>query len=316
MAGLPPCLGGGRTTANITLRIVNKTTRLGPVPTPEPSLTPGPAQRILSALGRPGGARSVTELSAALGVHANTVRTALAELRTAGLVQRRRAPATGRGRPSYDYSLTQAGRHARPSGRAFREYRSLTEAFAAHLASRSGDPSEEARSIGRTWGASLAGEHPGRPTGSDEPDRSTAAAEGRSSTDTGTTADADADADAAIVDLLAELGFGPDLDGDGIALRTCPLLALAEEMPEVICQVHRGLVEGAMDHYGTPSDGVELLPFAEVGACRLHLHGTPAEGAQQVETPAAATGGTAVAARSATTPAGAPRSVSQTVRDQ
>src|SRR5690625_6457097 len=97
--------------------MVNKTTRLGPVPTPEPSLTPGPAQRILSALGRPGRARPVAELSTALGVHPNTVRTALAELRTAGLVQRDRAPGGGRGRPSYEYSLTQAGRNAQPSGR-------------------------------------------------------------------------------------------------------------------------------------------------------------------------------------------------------
>jgi len=75
-----------------------------------------------------------------------------------------------------------------------------------------------------------------------------------------------------MIDLLAELGFGPDPSGDDIALRTCPLLELAEEMPEVICQVHRGLVEGALDHYGAPSDGVELVPFAEVGACRLRLH--------------------------------------------
>ena len=307
MAGLPSCLGGGRTTANITLHIVNKTTRLGPVPTPEPSLTPGPAQRILFALGRPGGARSVTELSAALGVHANTVRTALTELRTAGLVQRDRAPASGRGRPSYAYSLTQAGRNAQPSGRAFREYRSLTEAFASHLASRSEDPSQDARSIGRTWGASLAANHPGPPAGREGPDRSTAEGEGGAPADARASADADADADAdaAMVDLLTELGFGPDLDGDGIALRTCPLLELAEEMPEVICQVHRGLVEGAMDHYGTPSDGVELLPFAEVGACRLHLH----------QSAATSNRAAATTARSAATRAGATRSTTQTTRE-
>ena len=283
MVGAVPAAGGGRSGANITLFVVNKATRLGPLPTPEPSLTPGPAQRILSALGRQARPRSVTHLSTALGVHPNTVRTALAELRAAGLVQRRRAPASGRGRPSYDYSLTQAGRNALPSGRAFREYRSLTEAFASHLASRSDDLGEDARSIGRTWGAYLAGGHP-RPSGAGRsaasggtrPDTGRPAASGATTSPAGTATarpdGTDADADAAIVDLLAELGFGPDCRGDGIALRTCPLLELAEEMPQVICQVHRGLVEGAMDHYGAPSDGVKLLPFAEVGACRLHLH--------------------------------------------
>ncbi len=244
------------------------------MPTPEPSPTPGPAQRILSALGGPGQARSVAELSSALGVHPNTVRAALAELRTAGLVQRDRARGGGRGRPSYDYSLTPAGRSAQPSGRAFREYRSLTEAFASHVADRSEDPGADARAIGRTWGAALAGDNAAAADGSE------------ARTEAGGTRGR-AEADAAMVDLLAELGFGPDPDADGIALRTCPLLDLAREMPEVICQVHRGLVEGALDHYGAPSSGVELTPFAEVGACRLHLHGPPGQARQQVGAPAA-----------------------------
>lgn len=225
-------------------------------------------------------------------MHPNTVRTALAELRTAGLVERSRAAAEGRGRPSFEYSLTVAGRHAQPSGRAFREYRSLTEAFASHLAAGSPDPSGDARAIGRTWGAALAGEDSaaggdsaageGSATGEDS------AASGHSATGEGSAARGDSTAGGSaaeeqttaarsgaeerVVDLLAELGFGPDPDPPGIALRTCPLLDLAREMPEVICQVHRGLVEGAMDHYGAPSDQVDLVPFAEVGACRLHLH--------------------------------------------
>src|SRR5699024_10165991 len=166
-----------------------------------------------------------------------------------------------------------------PSGRAFREYRSLTEAFATHLASRSDDPEADARSIGRRWGAALAGA-----PGAADPDPDTDAGAGADG-DAGAGADGDAGADAAMVDLLAELGFGPDPSGDDIALRTCPLLELAEEMPEVICQVHRGLVEGAMDHYGAPSEGVELLPFAEVGACRLRLH-RPTTGQEKPPAPA------------------------------
>jgi len=116
-----------------------------------------------------------------------------------------------------------------------------------------------------------------------------------------------------MIDLLAELGFGPDPDGDDIALRTCPLLELAEEMPEVICQVHRGLVEGAMDHYGAPSDGVELLPFAEVGACRLRLRpATTTRTTQASPAPSVQ----ASPAPSVPTPDRAPRNSTPAIREQ
>lgn len=237
---------------------MNKDHRLGPAPTPESAAAPGPAQRVLSALSRPEDPSSVTELSAAIDAHPNTVRAALAELRTAGLVQRSPAPTGSRGRPSYDYALTAAGRRAQPSGQAFREYRSLTGAFAEYLSNRSEDPGAAARAIGRSWGAALAGEHA---TGSATSAAGTPA----------TTEGAKAEAGRRLTGLLAELGFGPESDAHGIALRTCPLLELAEEMPEVICQVHQGLIDGALEHYGAPAEQVRLLPFAEIGACRLHL---------------------------------------------
>lgn len=234
---------------------MNNSAALGPVPTPEPSATPGPAQRTLATLGQSGPAASVADLSTTTGAHPNTVRRALSDLHTAGLVQRSRVPTGGRGRPRFAYTLTTAGRHAQPSGRAFREYRSLTEAFATHLATRSDDAGADARAIGRTWGAALSTE------------QTSGAAPG---------------AEVRVIDLLAELGFGPTPQEGGIALRTCPLLELAKEMPEVICQVHQGLVEGALEHYGAPADDVRLIPFAEVGACRLHLH---AEQTEHPDTP-------------------------------
>lgn len=228
------------------------------MPTPEPPAMPGPAQHVLSALRRPEQPGSVADLSAAIGAHPNTVRTALSELHTAGLVRRTRAPSGGRGRPRYTYSLTAAGRGAQPTGRTFREYRSLTGAFATYVRTRSADAGAEARSIGRTWGASLAEE---------QSEHARPDAEGR------------------VTDLLAELGFGPTADAGGIALRTCPLLDLAKEMPDVICQVHQGLVEGALEHYGAPIDDVVLTPFAEAGACQLHLHAEQAERHQRPSEP-------------------------------
>ncbi len=36
----------------------------------------------------------------------------------------------------------------------------------------------------------------------------------------------------------------------------------------------QGIAEGALEEFGTASDGVQLLPFAEPGACVLRLQGT------------------------------------------
>lgn len=192
------------------------------------------------------GRRTVTELAAWLGVHPNTVRTRLRVLLEGALVERVGVPSGSRGRPVHAYRLTAA------------EYRGLTAAFAAHLARSSGDPEQEAREIGRDWGRLLAGS----PRAAEDP---------APSGGNGTGGAADGPARARVLDLLEELGFGPEDDGHGIALRTCPLLELATSMPQVICRVHEGLVEGALDAYGASPTGVELAPFAEPGACRLRL---------------------------------------------
>lgn len=73
----------------------------------------------------------------------------------------------------------------------------------------------------------------------------------------------------ALFDVLDELGFAPEPDPDapGVTrLLACPILASAREHPEVICAIHQGLVQGTLGH-----DRVRLLPFAEIGACRLHV---------------------------------------------
>ena len=49
-------------------------------------------------------------------------------------------------------------------------------------------------------------------------------------------------------------------------LRTCPLLDAARLHPEVVCQVHLGLVAGALEAHREPSDGLRLAPFSRPGA--------------------------------------------------
>ncbi|USQ82070.1 helix-turn-helix domain-containing protein [Ornithinimicrobium faecis] len=247
---------------------MNKSTRLGPAPWRASDETDqAPAERVLAALAEQAGPVTTSELVDVVALHANTVRAHLQELTAVGLVTMETLPPAGRGRPAHQYSITDQGRAVpRVNDPAFAEYRGLTTAFATHLAARSDDPSDEARDIGRAWGRHLA---TGEQTASEERTASDDKAASEEQPD-------GADPTRLVMRLLARLGFTPvppaeTSPGEGIALRTCPLLELAEEMPEVICQVHQGLVEGALDQYGSGATDVDLQPFVEPGACRLHL---------------------------------------------
>jgi predicted ArsR family transcriptional regulator len=76
-----------------------------------------------------------------------------------------------------------------------------------------------------------------------------------------------------VVSLLDAVGFAPQPDARSstVRLTRCPLLEAAHKHPDVVCGVHLGLARGALEEYGADPDGTELLPFAEPGACRLHL---------------------------------------------
>jgi predicted ArsR family transcriptional regulator len=88
----------------------------------------------------------------------------------------------------------------------------------------------------------------------------------------GETVRARAEVEREVIGLLGDLGFDPEQGPRCTRLRQCPMLAVAREHPDVVCNVHQGLVEGAMAASGAAADGVRLEAFAEVGACRLILH--------------------------------------------
>ena len=64
---------------------------------------------------------------------------------------------------------------------------------------------------------------------------------------------------------------GRSKDADVVLLRSCPLLESARENQDVICSVHLGLVRGARRTLGASDADPSLEPFAQRGACRLHL---------------------------------------------
>lgn len=200
--------------------------------------------RLLELLQAQPEATTIAALVSATGLHPNTVREHLDGLERAGLVNRRPAPAQGRGRPAWLYDVGRPG-----AGGAGDGYAGLASVLAATIHRTSARPSEEARRAGRGWGRDLARAH-GMPG-----DSSAATARGE------------------VAALLEEVGFAPVANGrrTTIRLTRCPLLEAARRHPDIVCAVHLGMVEGALEEFGTHSAGTELTPFAEPGACLLRL---------------------------------------------
>lgn len=169
------------------------------------------------------------------GLHPNMARRHLDRLLADGLVSARTEP-SGPGRPSRRYGCTPAGRAALATEDDLaEEYLALAAAFAEQLAVASVDPAPVARAVGRGWGERLA-------VGSGD-----------------------------ALDVLDRLGFSPRPRENVVELRTCPLLEAATAHPEVVCEVHLGLVHGVDAALGGPGTGGSLTPFAEPGACLLRL---------------------------------------------
>ena len=217
----------------------------GPAPVRRSGGVPlsGARAAVLEQLQRSTRPVTIAEVAGGLGIHQNTAREHLDALVSRGLATRDRAPAKGRGRPAWRYAA--ADDHPEPDPRV-RDYAGLAGALAGHLARTSPNPNGEGLAAGWAWGRALM---------ADRPSRSAPSARHQ------------------VVGLLDDLGFAPEADPRAatVALRRCPLLDAAREYPQVVCQVHLGIVRGALEHHGGDPEPTVLLPFAEPGACRLHL---------------------------------------------
>jgi predicted ArsR family transcriptional regulator len=195
------------------------------------------------------GAGTVAAIEQSTALHANTVRDHLDALVARGLAVRTRSAPSGRGRPAWQYEAAEPASATDGS-----EYAGLAAALAAHLHRTSTEPWCDAVTAGETWGHDLA-----RRGGT--PLRMSAVTARRR-----------------VLGILEEVGFAPETDARATTARLprCPLLGTAKQYPDVVCGVHLGIVRGALTEYGADADAAQLLPFAEPGACRLHL--TPASG--------------------------------------
>ena len=170
---------------------------------------------------------STADVAGSLDLHANTVRPHLERMRDVGLLSVETESRGGVGRPQHRYSLANEA----PSLGLEPPPMPLLARMLAGVAAAAGAAPQEAAEIGREQG------------------RSAAAALGPGD-------DGD-DCVAALAAELGRLGFDPAVADEGeavsVAFAHCPFAELAQAHPELVCHLHRGMVEGFVEAVGGAS---------------------------------------------------------------
>ncbi|MDQ3991592.1 MAG: helix-turn-helix domain-containing protein [Actinomycetota bacterium] len=196
--------------------------------------------RYLKLVGRP---VSVRELAARLSLHPNTLRPHLRRLEEAGLVTRQLRKAAGVGRPQTLYQS------AEPPDDEGRDFRLLAEMLCGLIRTRR--QVDQATGLAREWGGYLVSQGGPKPGSRLTARRNLAVLQG----------------------ALSAAGFDPRFRrSDGsvqVSLRECPFRDLADDYRDLVCSLHRGLVEGMLDGLKPRLALREFTPFAERGVCRF-----------------------------------------------
>jgi predicted ArsR family transcriptional regulator len=190
---------------------------------------------------------SIAAIAEVLGVHPNTVRFHLDSLVGDGQVEQVAPGRKGPGRPPLMFrAVRQMDRGGTRHYRLLAEI--LTMAFAAER-----DPRAKALAAGRAWGRTVDSRLQSPPADATRVDG----------------------AIEHLVDVLDELGFAPErrtIKGkQQVGLRHCPFLELAENRTSVVCPVHLGLMQGALEAWGAPVSVDRLDAFVEPDLCLAHL---------------------------------------------
>jgi len=197
--------------------------------------------RYIGLAGRP---VSIREMSRRLALHPNTLRPHLRRLEEAGLLSREVRKSASVGRPQTMYSV----REAEPA--QGRDYRLLAEMLCGVV--RTARQREQARDLARQWGSYLVAQGGPKP-GVRLPERRNLAL---------------------LQEAMARAGFEPRfrrLAGQAIevTLRDCPFRELSDDHRELVCTLHRGLIEGMVEGLKPPLAVKDFKPFAERNLCRL-----------------------------------------------
>ncbi|HEX9235963.1 MAG TPA: hypothetical protein VF972_06760, partial [Actinomycetota bacterium] len=168
----------------------------------------------------------------------------LRRLEEAGLVSREVRKTASVGRPQTLYSVRDT------ENEEGRDYRLLSEILVGLV--RGKRQLEQAAEMARQWGAYLVSREAPKP--------GVRLPAGRNL--------------ALLQESLARAGFEPRfrrLAGEKIEVtfRDCPFRDLADDHRDLICTMHRGLVEGMLGGLKPPLALKQFQPFAERGICRM-----------------------------------------------
>jgi predicted ArsR family transcriptional regulator len=182
---------------------------------------------------------ATAEVADTLGLHVNTVRPHLERMRELGLVERKIQP-QGVGRPQHRYSLAPDAPSLGLEPPTF----PLLAALLAGAAALAGVTAEEAAEVGRDQGHA---------------DAQRISAEGCLE---------------ALSVQLTTLGFDPAVveseDGATVAFTHCPFAELAAAFPEVVCHLHRGMVEGLVAVFDD-ADVADFRTCTDRAPCQVDL---------------------------------------------
>ncbi|MGH9265297.1 MAG: helix-turn-helix transcriptional regulator [Acidimicrobiales bacterium] len=199
---------------------------------------------IYLELARSSSPRSTAEVAESLGLHANTVRPHLERMREVGLLEVHTDNRGSVGRPQNRYALAPDAPSLGLEPPAFPVLAHMLNEVAAAAAAPPEMSAGAGATQGRALGEAYAARRP-RPACID-----------------------------AVTAMLAELGFDPAVvreDGLAtIAFTHCPYAELAAAHPEIVCNLHRGLVEGFLESIG--GAGVDRFrTLADRDPCQVEL---------------------------------------------
>ena len=187
---------------------------------------------------------STAAIAETLGLHVNTVRPHLERMREVGLLEQRVGATGGVGRPQHLYALAADSPSLGLEPSPFPRLARMLLRLAAEAGIEGDDAAEAGREQGRTDALAF---EPGTPCLE------------------------------ALMAQLAEVGFDPEVDGGDqgvtVAFTHCPFRDLAEANPDLVCGLHRGMVEGLVDEIG--GDQVtEFHTLVHRSPCQVQLAGT------------------------------------------
>jgi predicted ArsR family transcriptional regulator len=194
---------------------------------------------------------TVEQVSKRVGIPVNSARFHLESLVDAGMALREVQSRTTPGRPKVAYLGTLPDQaHERAQG-----YRLLAELMAAAVAQLNADAGEWMYRVGAEWGRYLVGR--------------------------GAPAPAHDEAEIAerLADKLDALWFSPELlkgSPSRIALHNCPFADSACRYPQVVCQLHAGMINGAMEEMQSGMRVTHLRALEPGHKCEAELSRTTA----------------------------------------